>query len=136
MSAISQFSEWYARLQGGVTTALEGPLQDGLKRKIKQKAKVNVYDAYASSGPRRGQIGGPENLEGQVAGMTLTVTNITTPQGTGAGMSEPSFVESGAANYRQPFARPFMDEARDEYAAGEAKEDLADALRSMGFTVV
>ena len=51
-------------------------------------------------------------------------------------MTETSFVESGASNYRQPFPRPFMDEALEDYSAGRAEIDLADALRSMGFTVI
>lgn len=136
MSAISQFTIWYQRLLSGVTDALNGPVQDGLKQAIREKAQQNVYDAYDGGGERRGKIGAAENLAGEVVGHQLRITNVTQPQGSGASMTETSFVESGASNYRQPFPRPFMDEALEDYSAGRAEIDLADALRSMGFTVI
>lgn len=136
MSFVTEFAEWYARLQGSVTKALNGPLQDGLKQAIREKAKSNVYDAYNGGGYRRGQIGAAENLAADVNGMELHIRNVTVQQGGPAFQTETGFVEEGAPEFRQPFPRPFMDEALVDYAYGRAPEDLADALRSDGFTVV
>lgn len=140
MSFERQFTVWYNRLEMAVSEALAGPVADGLKQAIKKSAKKNVYDAYSGGGYRRGKIGDPENLNGyglsEVDGFTLKIRNVTQPQGGPANMTETSFVETGAAAYRQPFARPFMEEGRDEYVQNQASDDLADALRSRGFDVV
>lgn len=136
MSFVSQFTAWYANLELAVSEALSGPMTDGLKQAIKKSAKENVYDAYSGGGYRRGKIGDSVNLEAQVDGDTLTIRNVTQPQGGPANMTETSFVETGAAAYRQPFPRPFMDEARDTYAQEKAEDDLANALRARGFEVV
>lgn len=136
MSATGQFLEWYGRLQSAVTEALNGPLKDGLKQAIHDKAETNVYKAYDKSDNRRGQIGAPENLRESVSDDELEIINVTQPQGSGASMTETSFVEKGAANYRQPFPRPFMEEALEAYMSGQAQDDLAAALMSRGFEVV
>ena len=137
MSMLSQFTPWYQNLLTAVTDALSGPVQDGLKQKIRERAQKNVYDAYDGGGYRRGQIGAAQNLEAEVLFHQLRITNVTPPQGGAARATETSFVEGGYANYNQPFPRPFMDEALEEYTgSGQAQEDLAAALRSKGFTVV
>lgn len=136
MSVLSQYQVWKSGLLDAVTDALNGPVQDGLKRAIRQEAKTNVYDAYTSTGPRRGQIGAAENLEGDVEGTTLTIRNVTQPQGWGADLTETTFVEAAAAGYRQPFPRPFMNEALEKYEAGEFHQDLGNTLRSRGYTVL
>ena len=136
MSFARQFTVWYANLELAVSEALSGPMTDGLKQAIKKSAKENVYDAYSGGGYRRGKIGDPVNLEAQVDGNTLTIRNVTQPQGGRASMTETSFVESGAAAFRQPFPRPFMNEGRDAYAQEKAEDDLANALRARGFEVV
>jgi hypothetical protein len=136
MSATGQFLEWYGRLQSAVTEALNGPLKDGLKQAIREKAQTNVYNAYSGGGYRRGQIGAPQNLSASVNGYELEIRNVTPPQGSGASMTETGFVEEGAANYRQPFPRPFMDKALEAYTSGQAQDDLAAALGSRGFEVV
>ena len=135
MSVVTEFAEWYARLQGSVTKALNGPLTDGLKHEIHEKAETNVYKAH-DTGKARGIIGAAENLAADVNGMELHIRNVTVQQGGPAFQTETGFVEEGAPEFRQPFPRPFMDEALVDYAYGRAPEDLADALRSDGFTVV
>ena len=48
---------------------------------------------------------------------------------------EVPIMESGDG-YSQPYPRPFMNEARDEYVdSGKAERDLIAALDSAGFTV-
>lgn len=139
MGVLADFYLWYAELQDAVTDALSGPVTDGLKQAIRKKAKENVYDAYSGGGYRRGQIGAPQNLDaagyGEVSGMTLKIHNITVQQGGPSGESETSFVESGNPAYRQPFPRPFMDEALQDYASGQGPMDLTNYLRARGFTV-
>lgn len=135
MSAVGTFIIWYGELTAAITEALAGPMQDGLKQEIRKQAQVRVYDAYAGGGVRRGQIGAANNLEGDVSGFSLHIRNVTQPQGYGATETETGFVESGSKSYRQPFPRPFMDEALVEYAYGQAPDDLANALRARGFQV-
>lgn len=136
MSVVDTFINWYVELQGAVQDALNGPLQDGLKQEIRKQAKENVYDAYNSRGYRRGKIGDAENLAGDVNGLDLHIRNVTVQQGGPAFQTETGFVEEGAPEFRQPFPRPFMDQALTEYAHGQAPDDLANALRARGFTVI
>lgn len=134
MSVVTTFTIWYAELQDAVREALNGPLQDGLKQEIRKQAKTRVYDAYAGK-YRRGKIGDSENLAGEVSGLNLHIRNVTVQQGGPAFQTETGFVEEGAPEFLQPFPRPFMDEALQEYAYNKAPDDLADAIRSKGFTV-
>lgn len=134
MSTVNTFLQWYAELQDAVTDALAGPLQDGLKHEIHEQAKARVYEAH-DTGKARGIIGAPENLAGDAEGFSLHIRNVTVQQGGPAYQTETGFVEEGAPEFRQPFPRPFMDEALQNYAYGKAPDDLADALRSRGFIV-
>ena len=134
MSVVDDFIIWYSGVQSAVQGALGGPLKDGLLQKVKEKAQDNVYNAY-SGGYRRGQIGSPQNMAVDVNGYELHVRNITVQQGGKAYQTETGFVEEGAPEFRQPFPRPFMEEALVDYAYGEGPEDLANYLRSHGFIV-
>lgn len=135
MSVVDDFIIWYSGVQSAVQEALGGPLKDGLLREVKKKAQDNVYNAYPG-GYRRRQLGSPQNMAADVNGYELHVRNITVQQGGKAYQTETGFVEEGAPEFRQPFPRPFMDEALADYAHGEGPEDLANALRARGFTVV
>lgn len=135
MSVVDEFIIWYSGVQSAVQEALSGPLKDGLLQKVREKAQSNVYDAY-SGGYRRGQIGSPQNMAADVNGYELHVRNITIQQGGKAYQTETGFVEAGAPEFRQPFPRPFMDDALQDYAYGQGPEDLANALRARGYTVV
>lgn len=140
MSVLSEWALWYQELQAALTDAVSGPVTDGLKQEIRKQAQKRVYDAYSSTGTRRGQIGAAHNLEAsayyEADGMSLKIQNVTVQQGAPSGKSETQFVESGDPAYRQPFARPFMDEALEEYAKNQGPMDLEAALRARGFTVV
>lgn len=136
MSAVSQFNtRIWTSLTAAVRTAVATTMTDGFKRAIKKEAQTAVYEAYSGGGPRRGMIGDESNLFATAGGFVLTITNNTGMQGTNYGVSETTFVEGGFGNYHQPFAREFMEPARDKYVAGEASEDLATALRAAGFVV-
>ncbi|MBR3240765.1 MAG: hypothetical protein IKF99_20300 [Oscillospiraceae bacterium] len=134
MSVVDDFIIWYSGVQSAVQEALGGPLKDGLLQEVKKKAQENVYNAYPG-GYRRGQIGSEQNMAVDVNGYELHVRNITVQQGGKAYQTETGFVEEGAPEFRQPFPRPFMDEALQDYAYGEGPEDLANYLRSHGFIV-
>lgn len=109
---------------------------DGLQDNIEKFAQDKVYNAYGGSS-RRGRIGGRENLEVSIDTREITVTNRTPMQGTNYGVSETDFVEVGLSNYNQPFPRPFMEPARDDFVdSGKADAIMADALRAAGFEVV
>lgn len=111
-------------------------LADGLQETIQEMARDKVYNAYGP-GHRRGIIGNRENLEVQIGFREITVTNKTPLQGTDYGVSETDFVEGGYSNYNQPFPRPFMEPARDDFVdSGKADAIMADALRAAGFDVV
>lgn len=136
MSVVTQFAAWFGELQVATMEAVDGPLKDGLLQKIKETADANVY-SYPGSGYRRGLIGDPVNMSMDGSGSyELHIKNITVQQGSPGRLSETNFVESGDPAYRQPGPRPFMDEALADYAHGEGPEDLANALRARGFTVV
>lgn len=135
MSILTDYMDWYSKLQAAVQDALNGPLQDGLKQEIRKQAKAKVYDAYSGGGYRRGKIGAAENLEGNVNGYDLHIRNVTVQQGGPAYQTETGFVEEGAPEFRQPFPREFMQPALEEYAYGQAGDDLANALRARGFVV-
>ena len=135
MSVVDEFIIWYSGVQSAVQEALGGPLKDGLLQEVRKKAQANVYDAY-SGGYRRGQIGAEQNMAVNVNGYELHVRNVTVQQGGHAYQTETGFVEEGAPEFRQPFPRPFMDEALTDYAHGEGPEDLVNALRARGFTVI
>lgn len=133
MSVLSEYALWKAGLEMAVTDALNGPVKDGLEMEIRRQAQSRVYAAYSSKGPRRGQIGAASNLQATVDDMTLTIKNVTVAQGGPTSVSETDFVEQGDSSYHQPFARPFMDEALRAYAAGQAEQDLALALKARGY---
>ncbi len=132
MSMMSEYALWKAGLETAITDALNGPVKDGLEQEIRRQAQSRVYAAYSSKGPRRGQIGAASNLQASVSDKTLTIKNITVAQGGGAA-PEVDFVESGDTAYRQPFPRPFMDQALSIYAAGQVHIDLAAALQARGY---
>ena len=136
LSVLAHFEAWYSELQSTIADALSGPMKDGLEKEIKQQAKSRVYDAYGGNGYRRGLIGDPVNLEAESDQTELRIRNVTVQQGSPGRLSETNFVESGDPAYHQPGPRPFMDEALADYAHGEGPEDLANALRARGFTVV
>ena len=136
MSFLTQFAEWFGELQVATMEAVAGPLKDGLLQKIKETAAANVY-SYGGGGYRRGLIGDPVNMSLDGSGAyELHIKNITVQQGSPGRLTETNFVESGDPAFHQPGPRPFMDEALADYAHGEGPEDLANALRARGFTVV
>lgn len=136
MSFVSQFNLIKTSIDGAVQSALP-TLAEGLKRKIAQKATENVY-SYGATGSamakRRYTIGSDGNLQSEIGTAQVTIVNTSTMQG---GMGhEVEMVEEGWSEFRQPGPRPFMDDALDEFVAGEGQETLARVMREHGFTVM
>ena len=139
MSVIADAQRYFEAIGSAVSYALSNPMQEALLREIKEKAKENVYEAYTPTewamSTRRGHLGDRPNLEVEFGGsgdqQYLRITNMTTLQH--ASTAETSVVETGNASFRQPFPRPFMDEALDEYVgSGRAESDLKSVLASYG----
>ena len=137
MSFVSQFlTEVRPQIDRAVAMALPDMAQ-GLKKKIAEKAQSEVYSYGATASAmakRRGTIGEPSGIAAHYGEYSLQLVNERTMQG---GMGhEVEMVEEGWSNFRQPYPRPFMDEALNEYVdGGEADRTLANALRAYGFVV-
>lgn len=138
MSAVEQYMQIRANIVSALGEALPY-MALGLSDYIEESADLSVYSYNASSmamKSRRGTIGDKSNQVVTIdrGGLSVEIKNIAKLQNGGAG--EVGIVESGDKNYRQPYARPFMDEARDAYVdSGEAMETVKESLRTAGFTV-
>lgn len=140
MSVIQDYMQIRALLDAAIENALRDNVADGLKKAIQEKAQENVYSYHASPSAmykRREENGGlidEATMITTVEGLTLTLENAAEPQHAN-GIDLTPIVEEGDPDWHQPFARPFMDEARNEYVDnGKADSDIAAALRGMGFT--
>ena len=140
MSVLQDYLQIRGLLDSAIKNALRDSVADGLKEAIQKKAKENVYIYPASPSAmykRREENGGlidDTTMLTTVDGLTLTLENTAEPQHAD-GIDLTPIVEEGDPAWHQPFARPFMDEARDEYVDdGKADSDIAAALRAMGFT--
>lgn len=141
MSIMDEYARIRAKLEGAITSGLQDQVAEGLKERVKEKAYANVYSYTArpefmkSRRYERGGLADPNNMIAHTEGLTLTLDNVTELQNRAQTELEVPIVESGDG-YNQPYPRPFMDEARNEYVDnGGAKDDLMDAIRSAGFTV-
>lgn len=141
MSVLQDYLQIRGLLDTAVENALRDSVADGLKEAIQKKAKESVYSYPASPSAmykRREESGGlidDTTMLTTVEGLTLTLENAAEPQHAN-GVDLTPIVETGDPAWHQPFARPFMDEARDDYVDnGNANSDIAKALKSMGFMV-
>lgn len=141
MSITSDYLQIRAKLDTAITAGLQGKVADGLKEKVQTTARNQVYNYVtdpATMTKRRMENGGlidPSTMLTSVDGTTLTLQNTSEPQNAEGILLTP-IVEEGWSSWHQPYAREFMDDARDEYVDnGDAKDDLMDAIRSAGFTV-
>lgn len=136
MSVLQDYAPIRELLESAVENALRDNVADGLKKKIQQKALEKVY-SYVTASKRRKEDGGlidDVTILTSVDGMTLTLEKASEPQHKD-GIDLTPIVEEGWGNWHQPYPRPFMDAARDEYVdSREAGEEIAKALRAVGFT--
>lgn len=138
MSVLQDYLQIRGLLDAAVENALRDSVADGLKKAIQEEARKRVYDVYPVSSKRRKEDGGlidESTMLTSVDGMTLTLENASQPQHAD-GIALTPIVEEGWGSWHQPYARPFMEEARDDYVDnGDADRDIADALKAAGFTV-
>lgn len=127
------------KIQWAILDAVENDLKDGLLRKIEESAEKNVY-SYAASpkamATRRGTIGSAEVMTTEAGGggleFYLRITNNAYTQHP-ANDDEADIVEEGNTDYRQPYPRPFMQKALDEFiGSGEAEAILQEVLERHG----
>lgn len=138
MSVLQDYLQIRGLLDAAIENALRDNVADGLKKAIQEEAEKRVYDAYPVSSKRRKEDGGlidDATMITTVEGLTLTLENAAEPQHAD-GIALTPIVEEGWGSWHQPYARPFMDEARDAYVdSGDADRDITDALKAAGFTV-
>ena len=118
-----------------VQSALGGPIREGLIREIAKYAEQNVYSYDAAPyfmEKRRYSLSDISQYDKTVGDLSLTIdgSGIALQYGT---PGEVDIVEQ-AAGWHQPYPRPYMNEALENYiASGEADRALATALQGLGF---
>ena len=138
-SLVVEIDRLTEKIQWAIIDALENDLKDGLLRKIEESAEKNVYSYNATPeamATRRGTIGSADVMTTDAGGggleFYLRITNNAYTQNP-ASDDEADIVEEGYSNYRQPYPRPFMQKALDEFiGSGEADAVLRDVLARHG----
>lgn len=142
MGVLEDFNQIMTTARTAVTGALQGPMADGLREKVQEKARENVYSYTPKFMSRREEYGGlidAGNMPTSVEGLTLSLENITGLQNLYGGNDQSPLtpiVEEGVEAYHMPYPRPFMKEAEEEYAAGEGEDEIKRALAAAGLTVL
>lgn len=128
------------RIDAAIHDALQNEIADGLCDAIKESARTRVYDpsVYEPSpeheAERRYELGDRENLEVFVGENSVEIKNYETLRHH-PDVGEVAVVEEGTS-YGQPFPRPFMEPALQDYVgSGKAEAALEIALRAAGFDV-
>ncbi len=136
MSLTQQFQDFEGRLRNAIKYTALPAMAVSLSDEIEKKAAENVYSYPASPDAmesRRYMLGDKSNLEVTISDMSLEIRNVTVMQS--GEPDEVRWVEVGI-NQGGAGARPFMDEALQEYInSGDAELDLRTALQSQGFDV-
>lgn len=133
---MAEYQRVMAQVMDAVQVALGGPIREGLMREIAKYAEMNVY-SYAAApyfmAKRRYSLSDIGKYEKTVGDLSLTIDGSGIALAYGVG-GEIDIVETGAG-WHQPGARPYMNEALENYvASGEADRALAQALSGMGFS--
>ena len=133
---MGEFESVMAQVIDAVQVALGGPIREGLMREIAKYAEENVYSYGAAPyfmAKRRHSLDDISKYEKTVGDLSLTIDGSGIALQLGVG-GEVDIVETGAG-WHQPGARPYMNEALENYvASGEADRALAMALAGMGFS--
>ncbi len=136
MSMLQQYRDFENRLRAAIKYTALPSMVVYLSDEIEKKAAENVYSYPANPkamASRRYMLGDKSNLEVTISDMELEIRNVTVMQS--GEPDEVKWVEEGI-NQGDAGARPFMDEALQEYInSGNAELDLRTALQSQGFEV-
>lgn len=131
-----EYDEAMAQVVSAVQSALAGPIREGLEAEIAKYAEKNVYSYQAAPyfmAKRRYMLDNKANYDVTIDDLSITIdgSGISLAYGT---PGEIDIVEKGAG-WHQPYPRPYMNEALENYiASGEADRALADALAGSGFS--
>lgn len=138
MSVLDEYAGMKIRIMAAVSGAMP-EIAKGLQEAIEESAEERVYSYEATPEAmemRRGLLGSKENLVAAIGNDFVEIqntTNLRTEEGTG----ETQVVEEATPGYAQPYPRPFMEPALQDYvASGEPDHIIAQALRGAGFEVV
>ena len=130
-----EFDAAMEQVRSAVQLALGGPIRDGLEAEIAKYAEQNVYSYEAAPyfmEKRRYSLDNKANYDVTVGDLYITIdgSGISLQYGTPV---EIDIVEQGAG-WHQPYPRPYMNEALENYiASGEADKALAYYLQGSGF---
>lgn len=131
----AEFDNIMGQVTAAVQSALAGPIREGLEAEVAKYAEQNVYSYPAAPyfmAKRRYSLDNKGQYDVTITDMSITIdgSEISFQDGT---PGEIDIVEKGAGR-QQPYPRPYMDEALQNYiASGEADRALATALAGMGF---
>lgn len=115
--------------------AVQNDLKEALLKKVEQFAESEVYSYGATPramSSRRYTIGSKDIMDTAAGGgeghFWLRITNKAYTQNP-AGADESDIVEKGYSGYRQPYPRPFMEKALEDFVnSGEADRILRDVF--------
>lgn len=130
-----EFDAAMEQVRSAVQLALGGPIREGLEAEIAKYAEQNVYSYEAAPyfmEKRRYSLDNKANYDVTVGDLYITIdgSGISLAYGT---PGEIDIVEQGAG-WHQPYPRPYMNEALENYiASGEADKALAYYLQGSGF---
>ena len=140
MSFVARYQELLHKVGQSVDDTLENEAAETVKDIMEEKLDSVVY-SYAATpeamAKRRMANGGLQSRANMISRVedehTLVVENIAPLQGSPAGRALSDVVNDGDANYKQPYARQFVNETeREAVASGRVAADIINGLRRRG----
>lgn len=152
MPVVNSIGAAMAYVAAAVQKSLAGEVLRAVKAEEANQIETVVYEAYSPRVyKRRGAMGSPSNIVGEVTGTTLNVYNVTpantmefVPEMGGwingeeqSGKNLPMVVETGNGyDYYSPGARPFTRATTEALAASKAHvQALRSGLMAAGLKV-
>ena len=143
--SLSEAIDMLQTIDDNIESALADEVTAKARELIKQEVLGPVYDYPAQptfSASRRGESGGiadPNNIDGDVYGLTLQLTDNAQLQNLWSekwSADVASIVQAGTTQFHQPYPRPFLEDAiRDGIADGQIDQALKDGLERSGIAV-
>lgn len=141
MSIVATFQKFQQQVETAVDDVLENEVAETVKDIMEEKLTSVVYsygagaDAMASRRYANGGLLARANMQSRVEdGHTLVVENVAPLQGTPTDDALSDVVNEGYGNYKQPYARQFVQSTEQEAASGRALGELMNGLQRRGIT--
>ena len=141
MSVLATFQKYQQQVETAVDEILETEVAETVKDIMEEKLSSVVYSYPATENAmamRRYANGGLQdrsNMQSRVeADHTLIVENDAPLQGTPTGDALSDVVNAGYSNYKQPYARQFVQSTEQEAASGRVAADIMSGLQRRGIT--